>query len=43
MCLSIESGIYIPNKIGIRLEDVVIITEAGPKVLNHAPRELYIS
>ncbi len=43
MCMSIESGIYIPDKLGIRLEDVVVITEEGPKVLNHAEYEFSIT
>jgi Xaa-Pro aminopeptidase len=43
MVMSIESGIYIPDKMGIRLEDVVVVTDAGPKVLTHAPREIFLS
>ena len=43
MCLSVESGIYIPDKMGIRLEDVIVITGSGPRVLNRAPREINIS
>ena len=43
MCLYIESGIYITDKMGIRLEDVVVIADSGPRVLNRAPREIYIS
>lgn len=35
MCLSIESEIYLPDKMGIRLEDSVIVTSLGPLVLNH--------
>jgi Xaa-Pro aminopeptidase len=30
MVMSVETGIYIPNKMGIRLEDVVVVTDAGP-------------
>lgn len=36
MVLSIENGIYIPNMMGIRLEDVVVVTDGAGKVLNHA-------
>jgi len=43
MCMSIESGIYIPDKMGIRLEDAVVVTEEGPKVLNHAEYEFNIT
>ena len=31
---SIEPGIYVPGKFGMRLEDIVVATEAGPDPLN---------
>ena len=40
MCLSIESGIYLPDVHGIRLEDVIVIEAGGPRLLNSFPREL---
>ena len=43
MCISVESGIYLPDKMGIRLEDVVAVTKSGPRVLNRAPREIFIT
>ncbi len=43
MCISVESGIYIPDKMGIRLEDVIVVTKSGPRVLNRAPREIFIA
>ncbi|HEV3475049.1 MAG TPA: M24 family metallopeptidase, partial [Actinomycetota bacterium] len=39
MCFSIEPGIYLPNKFGIRIEDIVTVTEQGATRLNHAPRD----
>jgi Xaa-Pro aminopeptidase len=39
---SIEPGIYLPGRFGLRLEDIVVATDAGPERLNHAPRDLAI-
>ncbi len=33
MVFSIEPGIYLPNKFGVRIEDVVIATKKGAKVI----------
>jgi len=34
MCFSNEPGIYVPGKFGIRLEDCLYMTEAGPKLFS---------
>ena len=40
---SVEPGIYIPEEnIGVRIEDLVLITEDGCEVLNHFPKELMV-
>ncbi len=36
---SIEPGIYLPGEIGVRVEDLVIVTEDGCEVLNHYTKE----
>lgn len=36
---SIEPGIYLPNDIGVRIEDLVLVTPDGCEVLNHYSRE----
>lgn len=37
---SVEPGIYLPGRFGLRLEDIVVATDIGPERLNHAPRDL---
>ena len=40
---SIEPGIYYPEgRIGVRIEDLVLITEDGHEVLNHMPKEIEV-
>lgn len=42
-CFSVEPGIYLPDEeIGVRIEDLVIITEDGCEVLNHFTKDLII-
>ena len=42
MTFSIEPGIYVPGKVGVRIEDLVIVTEHGAELLNHYPKELQV-
>jgi len=42
MCFSIEPGIYLPGRFGVRVEDIVAATEEGARRLNHSSRELRI-
>ena len=42
MCFSIEPGIYLPGRFGVRIEDIVTVTEDGGKRLNTTPHELKI-
>ena len=37
---SVEPGIYLPGRFGMRLEDIVVATADGPVRLNDAPRDL---
>jgi Xaa-Pro aminopeptidase len=39
---SVEPGIYLPGRFGLRLEDIVVATAAGPERLNQAPRDLAV-
>ncbi len=40
MIITLEPGVYIPNKLGIRIEDMILVTKNGPKKLTTAPRQL---
>ena len=42
MCFSIEPGIYLPGRFGVRIEDIVTVTEDGGRRLNNTSRELHI-
>ncbi|MCF0156257.1 MAG: aminopeptidase P family protein [Veillonella sp.] len=40
MIITVEPGVYLPGKIGLRIEDSVIVTDDGCEVLTHSPKEL---
>lgn len=39
---SCEPGVYVAGKMGVRIEDLCMVTEDGVKILNHYPKELEI-
>jgi D-alanyl-D-alanine dipeptidase len=39
---SVEPGIYVPGRWGMRLEDIVVATAGGPQPLNHADHSLVV-
>ena len=42
MVFSVEPGIYLPGEFGVRIEDLVLVTETGCEVLNHYPKDLQV-
>jgi Xaa-Pro aminopeptidase len=40
MAFSVEPGIYLPGRAGARIEDIVVCTDDGVRLLNEGPREL---
>lgn len=40
MCFSIEPGIYLPGRFGVRIEDIVTVTETGARRLNNTTHDL---
>jgi Xaa-Pro aminopeptidase len=42
MCFSIEPGIYLPGRFGVRIEDIVTVTDDGGRRLNTTTHELQI-
>ncbi|WP_099187648.1 M24 family metallopeptidase [Tepidibacter mesophilus] len=42
MIFSIEPGIYIPGEVGVRIEDLVLVTEDGCEVLNKYSKDLKV-
>ena len=41
-CLSAEPGIYLPGKFGVRIEDVIMLTDDGCIDITRSPKELII-
>ncbi|MFJ8332577.1 M24 family metallopeptidase [Streptomyces sp. NPDC094437] len=42
MCFSVEPGIYLPGRFGVRIEDIVTVTEHGGRRLNDTDRDLVV-
>lgn len=42
MCFSVEPGIYLPGRFGMRIEDLVVVTKDGYSLLTHYPKRLTV-
>ena len=42
MVFTVEPGIYLPGRFGIRLEEVAVVTAQGARILSTLPRALHI-
>jgi len=42
MAFSVEPGIYLPGEFGVRIEDIVVVGDDGPLLMNTAPTELTV-
>jgi Xaa-Pro aminopeptidase len=38
--VTVEPGVYVPERFGVRIEDLVLVTGGGPQVLTTVPKEL---
>jgi Xaa-Pro aminopeptidase len=39
---SIEPGVYLPGRFGVRIEDIVVVEPGGPVALNRADHALTV-
>ena len=42
MIFSVEPGIYLKDNIGVRIEDLVLVTKDGCEVLNSVTKEIVV-
>jgi Xaa-Pro aminopeptidase len=42
MVVTVEPGIYLPDRGGVRIEDLVLVTDTGREVFTQLPKELKV-
>jgi Xaa-Pro aminopeptidase len=40
--VTVEPGVYVPDRFGVRIEDLVVVRESGHEVLNSLPKRLTV-
>jgi Xaa-Pro aminopeptidase len=40
--VTVEPGVYVPGRFGVRIEDLVVVAEDGPRVLTAIPKDLLV-
>jgi Xaa-Pro aminopeptidase len=43
MVITVEPGVYLPGKWGVRIEDTVVVTETGCDILTECSKELLVA
>jgi Xaa-Pro aminopeptidase len=38
--VTVEPGVYLPGEVGVRIEDLCVVTDEGREILTHIPKEL---
>jgi Xaa-Pro aminopeptidase len=41
--VTVEPGVYLPDRLGVRIEDLVVVREGGAEVLSHFTKDLVIT
>jgi Xaa-Pro aminopeptidase len=42
MVVTVEPGVYVPGAVGVRIEDLVIVTDDGAEVVSSLPKDLQV-